>query len=77
MSGGVAIIVLLLVVLVAAAVALGLYGTGGVLWWRKTDPRGDRAEPGEEDGDRPRHTRPRTPASEHTDFAGTGRNPRR
>ncbi len=73
MSGGAAIILLLLVALVVAGVALGLYGTGGVLWWRKTDPHGDRAEQAADDDEqrRPRHTRPRTPASERADFAGT------
>jgi len=71
MAGGIAILLLIIILLVAGAIALALYGTGGVLWLRKTDPRADRAEPADESSDRrPRHTRPRTTAQERTDFAG-------
>lgn len=72
MAGGIAILLLIIVVLVVAGIALGLYGTGGFLWLRKTDPRGDRAEdPSRESGQRrPQHTRPTTTAQERTDFVG-------
>ena len=75
MAGGIAILLLIIVLLVVGGIALALYGTGGFLWWRKTDPRGDRAEYATEDppGERqrrPQHTRPRTTAQERTDFAG-------
>jgi hypothetical protein len=76
MAGGIAILLLLIILLVVGAIALGLYGTGGYLWWRKTDPEGDRAETPIEGrtndrGDRrPRHTRPSGRAQERTDFVG-------
>jgi len=76
MAGGIAILLLIIVALVVGAIALALYGTGGFLWWRKTDPRADRAEhptadPSEQSGDRrPQHTRPRTTGQERTDFVG-------
>jgi len=76
MAGGIAILLLIIVLLVVGGIALALFGTGGFLWARKTDPRGDRAEapPGGSAGEsrerRPQHTRPRTPAQERTDFAG-------
>jgi len=75
MAGGIAILLLIIVLLVVGGIALGLYGTGGFLWWRKTDPNEDRAEyatedpPGESER-RPQHTRPTTPAQERTDFVG-------
>jgi hypothetical protein len=74
MAGGIAILLLFVLLIVGGAIAVGLSGTGGFLWWRKTDPRGDRIEG--EDADqrpdqRPQHTRPTTPAQEHTEFVGT------
>lgn len=75
MAGGIAILLLIIVLLVVGGIALGLYGTGGFLWFRKTDPERDRiADVTEESPDeperRPRHTRPRTTAQQRTDFAG-------
>ena len=72
MEGGVAILLLVVLLIVGGFVASGLLGTGGFLWWRKTDPRGDRVE-GEESDPRPQHTAPTTPAQEHTDFVGGDR----
>ena len=84
MAGGVAILLLVIALIAIAAVALWLSGTGGLLWWRKTDPQADRthtgadplADEGEDPGRRPRHTAPTTPAQEHTDFAGSGESDR-
>jgi hypothetical protein len=76
MAGGIAILLLIIVLLVVGGIALALYGTGGFLWLRKTDPDADRAEQATEDPSgeggerRPRHTRPRTTAQERTDFVG-------
>ncbi|MBS1868336.1 MAG: hypothetical protein JSS99_01600 [Actinobacteria bacterium] len=76
MAGGIAILLLIIILLVVGGIALALYGTGGFLWWRKTDPRADRADvppegPSGDSGERrPQHTRPRTTAQERTDFAG-------
>lgn len=78
MSGGIAILLLLIALVAIGAVVVSLYGTGGVLCWRKTDPRADRAEHTDEDeAPRPRHSEPTTPAQEHTDFAGRGETKRR
>jgi len=71
MAGGIAILLLVIALVAIGAVALAASGTGGFLWWRKTDPRGDRIE-GDTTERRPRHTVPTTPAQEQTDFAGTG-----
>ena len=75
MAGGITILLLIIVLLVVGGIALGLYGTGGVLWSRKTDPRRDRIadvteEPADERARRPQHARPRTTARQRTDFAG-------
>jgi hypothetical protein len=76
MAGGIAILLLIIILLVVGGIALALYGTGGFLWHRKTDPAGDRAEHAtdsqadDDGGRRPQHTRPRTPAQERTDFVG-------
>jgi len=77
MAGGVAILLLIIVLLVVGGIALALYGTGGFLWLRKTDPQRDRIAdvteddaPSERDQRRPQHTRPTSPAQERTDFAG-------
>ncbi|HET6448858.1 MAG TPA: hypothetical protein VFG31_07075 [Conexibacter sp.] len=76
MAGGIAILLLIIVLLVVGGIALALYGTGGVLWFRTTDPHRDRAEAPPEGSAaerrerRPQHTRPRTTAHERTDFAG-------
>jgi hypothetical protein len=80
MAGGIAVLLLIIVLLVAGGIALGLYGTGGFLWWRKTDPDQDRAEhatedPSNEGARRPQHTRPTTPAQKQTDFVGRERHP--
>jgi hypothetical protein len=69
MEGGVAILLILFLLVIGGFVASGLAGTGGFLWWRKTDPREDRIE-GDDPARRPRHTTPTTPAQEHTDFVG-------
>jgi len=71
MEGGIALLLIVIIAMVAAGGALALSGTGGFLWWRKTDPEGDGIEGTGEGGERPRHTRPTTPAQEHTDFVGT------
>jgi hypothetical protein len=44
MEGGIAILLLIIVALVAGGIALAVYGMGGSLWWRRTDPQADRAE---------------------------------
>lgn len=81
MAGGIAILLLVILLLVIVGVALALSGTGGFLWWRKTDPErdriadatGDSADGDSADGDRrPQHVRPTTPAQERTDFVGRG-----
>lgn len=84
MAGGIAILLLVIALIAIVAVALSLSGTGGFLWWRKTDPRADRTRTGADPlddagaaGRRPRHTAPTTPAQEHTDFAGQGEPERR
>jgi hypothetical protein len=83
--GGIVILLLVIALAVIVAIAVALYGTGGFLWWKKTDPSGDsleetddlgtrpRSDGGEAAGDerRPQHTAPTTPAKENTDFAGT------
>lgn len=76
MAGGIAILLLIIILLVVGGIALALYGTGGFLWFRKTDPDHDRVadvteDPsGEERERRPQHTRPTAPAQERTDFVG-------
>lgn len=76
MAGGIAILLLIIILLVVGGIALALYGTGGFLWFRKTDPRQDRiAEATEDSSDRggqrrPQHTRPTTTAQRRTDFVG-------
>jgi len=75
MAGGIAILLLIIILLVVGGIALALYGTGGFLWWRRTDPEADRAEtPVEGRRDRgrrrPQHTRPTNRAQERTDFVG-------
>ncbi|HEX4806175.1 MAG TPA: hypothetical protein VFU94_09755 [Conexibacter sp.] len=76
MAGGIAILLIIIVLLVVGGIALALYGTGGFLWWRKTDPEGDRGEtPVEGRANnrrerRPQHTRPTNRAQERTDFVG-------
>jgi hypothetical protein len=69
MAGGIVILLLVIVAVVAGAIAISLYTTGGFLWWRKTDPRGDRIEG--HDRERPQHSEPTTPAQEHTHFVGS------
>jgi hypothetical protein len=71
MAGGIAILLLVIILIVAGAIAIALSGTGGFLWWRKTDPRADLVE-GDDEDRRPQHTAPTTPAQERTDFAGSG-----
>lgn len=78
MAGGIAILLLIIVLLVVGGIALAMYGTGGFLWLRKTDPEtdrgerpiGDRASAGSRR--RPQHTRPTDRAQERTDFVGRG-----
>jgi hypothetical protein len=72
MEGGIAIMLIVILLVAGGFVASGLFGAGGFLWWRKTDPHGDRIE-GEDADRRPRHTAPTTPAQEHTDFVGSER----
>jgi hypothetical protein len=69
--GGAAIILLLIALAVIVAIAVMAQGTGGFLWWRKTDPRGDQVE-GEDPDRRPLHTTPTSPAQQSTEFVGTG-----
>jgi hypothetical protein len=73
MAGGVAILLLVIILIVGGVAAFFLATTGSFLWWGKTDPRGDRIEGSDSDSadQRPVHTRPTTPAQEHTDFVGT------
>jgi uncharacterized iron-regulated membrane protein len=71
-EGGIAILLLVVLLVAGGFVASGLFGTGGLLWWRKANARGNRVEA--EDSDRrPRHTTPTSPAQEHTDFVGGDR----
>ncbi|HKG01828.1 MAG TPA: hypothetical protein VKB03_01495 [Conexibacter sp.] len=70
MEGGIAILLIVIMLIVGGFVASGLFGAGGFLWWRKTDPQGDRVEGDAGEGRRPRHTAPTTPAKENTDFVG-------
>jgi len=76
MAGGIAILLLIIILLVVGGIALALYGTGGFLWFRKTDPRQDRIADAAEDSSgesrqrHPQHTRPTTPAQKRTDFVG-------
>jgi hypothetical protein len=76
MAGGIAILLLIIILLVVGGIALALYGTGGVLWLRKTDPQRDRIadvtddSPGESRARRPQHTRPTAAAQKRTDFVG-------
>jgi hypothetical protein len=72
MEGGIAILLIVIVLVIAGGIAIGLSGTGGFLWWRKTDPRGGRIEGSDTGEARPEHTRPTSPAQEHTDFVGGG-----
>jgi len=44
MAGGFAIFLLFIVFVVVAVIGVIAYVGGGLLWWRKTDPQGDRAE---------------------------------
>lgn len=68
MEGGIAILLLVIIFVIAVPLALALSGTGSFLWWRKTDPSGDRAEPAVDDQGHPTHTTPTTPAQERTEF---------
>jgi hypothetical protein len=43
-AGGIAIFLLLIIIFVAIVLGAIAYLGSGMLWWRKTDPRGDRAE---------------------------------
>jgi hypothetical protein len=70
MAGGIAILLLVIVAAIVAVGGFSLYTTGGFLWWRKTDPRGDRVEADRDGETRPQHTRPTTPAQEGTQFVG-------
>jgi hypothetical protein len=69
MEGGVGI---LLIIVAGAAIAfvlawlLGWGGFAGVM-------RGERAAERAEERGRPEHTRPTSPAQEHTEFVGTDR----
>jgi hypothetical protein len=78
MAGGIAILLLIIILLVVGGIALAVYGTGGFLWFRKTDPQRDRIAAATEDSPRearerrPQHTRPKTTAQERTDFVGRG-----
>jgi uncharacterized iron-regulated membrane protein len=76
MAGGIAILLLVIALVAIGVVVLALQGTGGFLWWRKTDPRGDRVE-GEDPDRRPTHSAPTNPAQEHTEFAGSSDEPPR
>lgn len=42
MAGGIAILLVIIVLLVVGGIALALYGTGTIPWWRNPDPRADR-----------------------------------
>jgi hypothetical protein len=76
MAGGIAILLLIIVVVIVGGIVFALYGTGGFLWLRKTDPQRDRIADATEDGasqgdeGRPQHVRPTNPAQERTDFVG-------
>jgi hypothetical protein len=76
MEGGIAILLIVIILLVIGAIAFALSGTGGFLWWRKTDPHADRIEGSATADDHPRHMRPTTPAQENTNFVGTDDTPR-
>jgi len=79
--GGIVILLLVIALAVIAAIAVALYGTGGFLWWKKTDPSGDSLEQTDDlgtraqsdgratdDDRRPQHAAPTTPAQDKTDF---------
>jgi hypothetical protein len=70
MEGGIAILLIVVILVVGGFIASGLFGAGGLLWWRKTDPRGDRVEGEAGEDRRPQHVAPTTPAKENTDFVG-------
>jgi hypothetical protein len=70
--GGIGLILIVIILIALVVIGFFLYTTGGLLWKRKTDPSGDRIEGGPDSSERrPQHTRPTTPAQEHTDFVGT------
>jgi len=72
MSGGIALSLLAILIVVGLIFAVVSYITGGIFWFRKTDPEEDRMEPTRDEAEsRPEHTRPTTPAHEHTAFVGT------
>jgi hypothetical protein len=66
MEGGIGILLLLIIAVVAIGFGIALYVTGGSLWAKQTGS-------GDDDGERPEHKRPTTPAQEHTHFVGTER----
>jgi hypothetical protein len=68
MEGGIAILLLLIIVVVGGGLAVALYVTGGALWFRKTDPEGDKVEGDAGPEHRPEHKRVTSPELEHTDF---------
>lgn len=76
MAGGIAILLLIIILLIVGGIALALYGTGGFLWLRKTDPQRDRiadvteTPAAQRDERRPQHVRPTNPAQDRTDFVG-------
>jgi hypothetical protein len=72
--GGIGLGLLVIVFVVMVAAAISLYLTGGVFWWRKTDPGEDRVEGSDAAGGgerRPVHTHPTSPYHENTEFVGT------
>jgi hypothetical protein len=73
MGGGIAILLLVIIVAVAAVIGAALYFTGGVLWFGKTSPSGDKVEGGEGErfGRRPEHKRVSSETIENTHVVGT------
>ena len=75
MEGGIAILLLLVIVVGGGILGIALYLTGGALWFKKTDPEGDKVE-GRGAEHRPTHKRVTSPEIEHTTLAGTREDPR-
>lgn len=73
MEGGIAILLLVVVLALAGVVGFFLFGTGGFLWKRKTDPTEERVDRVDEADARPEHTQPTDPVLERTEFVGTKR----
>jgi hypothetical protein len=68
MAGGIAIALVVILLIVAVVVGVVLYLGGGILWWGKTSPSGDKVEGSEQQEPRPQHRTVSSPTLEHTYF---------